>query len=527
MTGTGTGTGAGASLAAQPGWPGEAAVLASLAAQPGRPGLDLARDTGLSSGRLYPVLVRLQRAGLIEAHWSTGRRTYRLTAPAPVQRTGPALQPNADTRDQRSLRTALLWLPAALAALITTWVALTRPPHVRLSDLAVYTGAVEGLTHGASLYDFISAGDAPFTYPPFAGLLFLPLVGASPSALQLGWTLSTLVILAGLAVVLSRHAGAAGAPSRLAPAFALALVLSAPVSSNLRFGQVSLLLAALITVDVLALRQSRWQGLLIGLAAAVKLTPLIFIPMLWLTGRRRAAVLASATFAVCAALAGLALPGDSWRFWTTEISHVSRLGHITGIGNQSLNAALLRLELSAPVRSAVVLLAGGAIAALALHRAARQARSGDWFSALVLTGAAGLVLSPVSWTHHQIWLVLAALLPVAGAPWARRAWPVLVLAVMLLPLPALGPPLWSNARLLLAVTIAVLLPLSRPARPSRSCGGAASRTSSPGCRTCASPAGTSDPAAPGPPGPAPCRCSPGPSGRPPSPPGTAEVPHRR
>jgi alpha-1,2-mannosyltransferase len=223
----------------------------------------------------------------------------------------------------------------------------------------------------------------------------------------------------------------------------------------------------MIAADLLALRQSRWQGLLIGLAAAIKLTPLIFIPMLWLAGRRRAAGLATATFAVCGALGGLALPGDSWRFWTTEVSQVSRLGHITGIGNQSLNAALLRLELSAPARSAIVLLAGGGIAALALHRAAVRARAGDWFSALVLTGTAGVVLSPVSWTHHQVWLVLAALLPVAGPAWARRAWPVLVLVVMLLPVPALGPPLWSNSRLLLAVTIAALLPLARPRRSSR------------------------------------------------------------
>jgi alpha-1,2-mannosyltransferase len=422
----------------------QAAVLAGLAADPSRPrhGLDLARTAGLSSGSLYPILVRLQRAGLIEAHWSAGRRAYRLIGHPP-----PA------AAERRSARTALLWLPAALAALVTVWFALTRPAHVRLSDLAVYTGAVDGLTHGASLYDFISAGDAPFTYPPFAGLVFLPLAGAPAFALQLGWTLATLAVVAGLARLLSR---------RQAPACALVLVLSAPVASNLKFGQVSLFLAAMIAVDVLALRQSRWQGLLIGLAAAIKLTPLIFIPMLWLAGRRRAALLASATFATCGALAALALPGDSWRFWTTEMSHVSRLGHITGIGNQSLNAALLRLELSAPARSAIVLLAGGAIAALALHRAAVRARAGDWFSALVLTGTAGVVLSPVSWTHHQVWLVLAALLPVAGPAWVRRAWPVLVLVVMLLPVPALGPPLWSNSRLLLAVTITVLLPLSRP-----------------------------------------------------------------
>jgi alpha-1,2-mannosyltransferase len=426
---------------------GAAAVLTTLAAEPqsARHGADLVRQAGLPSGVLYPTLVRLQRAGLIEAHWSAGRRAYRLT--------GPPVRAHARPR---SLRPTLLWLPAALAALITAWAVLARPADVRLSDLGVYTGAVQGLTHGASLYDFISAGNAPFTYPPFAGLVLLPLAGVPALPLQLVWTLTTIGTVAGLALL----------PGRRAPAYALILVLSAPVSSDLKYGQVSIFLAAMIAIDVLTLRRSRWQGLLIGLAAAIKLTPLIFIPLLWFAGRRRAAVLATATFAVCGALAGLALPGDSWRFWTTEVSHVSRLGYITSVGNQSLNGALLRADLSAPVRSAIVLLAGGAIAALALHRAARLGRDGDWFSALVLTGAASVVLSPVSWTHHQIWLVLAALLPVRGPAWARRAWPALVVVVMLLPVPVL----WSNSRLALAITIAALLPLA-----GRSCGDAARR----------------------------------------------------
>jgi alpha-1,2-mannosyltransferase len=70
------------------------------------------------------------------------------------------------------------------------------------------------------------------------------------------------------------------------------------------------------------------------------------------------------------------------------------------------------------------------------------------------------VLSPVSWTHHQIWLVLAALLPVRGPAWIRPAWTMLVLAVMVLPVTALGTPLWSNARLLLAVAVAAAVPLA-------------------------------------------------------------------
>ncbi|MFI5936914.1 glycosyltransferase 87 family protein [Actinoplanes sp. NPDC051494] len=357
----------------------------------------------------------------------------------------------------------LLWLPAVVAALLTAWAALSRPAAIRLSDLGVYAGAVDGLRHGASLYDFISAGNAPFTYPPFAGLVFLPLAGAPALPLRIGWTIATLTTVFLLAGLLARRIRPGF--TVLAPVAAVVLMVSAPVSSTVKYGQVSLFLAAMITVDVLLLRHHRAHGVLIGLAAAIKLTPLIFIPMLWFAGRRRAALVATATFAGCGAFAALVLPGDSWRFWTSEVSHVSRLGYITGVGNQSLNGALMRFDVATPARSMIALVAGGAIAAVALWHAARLARRDDWVSALVITGAAGIVLSPVSWTHHQFWLVLAAALPVRGR--ARLLWPVLVLAVMLLPVTALGPPLWSNLRLVLAITVAVVIPFLLTTRAPR------------------------------------------------------------
>jgi alpha-1,2-mannosyltransferase len=336
----------------------------------------------------------------------------------------------------------------------------------------------------------------------------------------------------------------AGSGTVSASALGLALVLSAPVSSDLRYGQVSVFLATLVVADVLVLRGSRLHGVLIGVAAAIKLTPLIFIPMLWFAGRGRAAVTATATFAGCGLIAAVVLPGDSWRFWTVEVSRVSRLGYIESAGNQSLNGALLRFDLPPALRAVAVLIIGGTVAAVALWRAARLGRNGDWVSALIVTGAASIVLSPVSWTHHQIWLVLATLLPVrvrptaqgergCGSPQgahdpegahdpqgaldpdgarnaqgardaqsarnapagqrarnARRAWVGVVLVVMVLPVTALGPPLWSNARLLLAIVIAALLPLET-LRPSRSRSDASSPSSFPGHRTFASRSGTS------------------------------------
>ena len=363
----------------------------------------------------------------------------------------------------------VVWAAAATAGGVTAATALARPVGDRLSDLHVYLGAAAS----PSLYDF-TRGDAPFTYPPFAAMLFRALAHLPVASVQVAWTLATLAVIALIAAL--------GKPGRAGP-LALALALSAPIASNLQFGQVSVFLAGLVVVDLLALvvaqpyipaadtrlryhsRRTRWAGSLIGLAAAVKLTPLIFIPLLWCAGRRRAAITATVTFAGCAAVAALALPGDSWRFWTAEMFHVNRLGHIASAGNQSLNGMLLRFGVPESSRSLLVLTIGGAIAAIGLWRGARLARSGDWLGATIVLGAASVVLSPVSWTHHQIWLVLAVLLPVSGPAWVRAGWRMVVLAVMLLPVTGIDSPVWTNARLLLAVVVAAVVPVCRRDNP--------------------------------------------------------------
>ena len=349
-----------------------------------------------------------------------------------------------------------IWVVTVTAALATAAAAFGKPADARLTDLSVYLGAVSGLADGASLYAF-SRGAAPFTYPPFAALLVTPLTWLPVGAVQVAWTMATLAAVAGLAALVTRRRD-----STATAVVALALVLSAPVSSDVKYGQVSLFLAVLVAADFLALRRTPWHGALIGLAAAVKLTPLIFIPLLWFAGRRTAAVVAGAAFAGCAAIGAAALPGDSWAYWTDKIFQADRLGYIDGVGNQSLNGALLRLGIAADARSTLVVAIGGTVAVAALIRAVRLARRDDWLSAVIVVGAASVVLSPVSWTHHQIWLVLAVLLPVAGA---QSLWRAAVLIIMILPVPALGPPLFSESRLLLAIAVAALLPIAHAARP--------------------------------------------------------------
>jgi alpha-1,2-mannosyltransferase len=283
--------------------------------------------------------------------------------------------------------------------------------------------------------------------------------------------LGTVVLLA----VLARRdtSWPAGAPPAVPlPAIALLLFASVPVSSNLRFGQVSLFLVALVLLDALAVVPPRWRGLATGLAAAVKLTPAIFVVWFWLAGQRRVALTAAATFVAATGLAWLVLPGESVRFWFTELRNVDRVGNIATGGNQSLNGALLRWDAPDAVRVALVATVGLAVVVLALVRAVRAQRNGEPLAAVVMVGAAGLVFSPVSWTHHQVWLVLAALLPVAVGSTRtglRRAvtygWPALVLVVMVLPVTSLGGAVAGNARLWLAVAVAALVPFAAVRRP--------------------------------------------------------------
>ena len=370
-------------------------------------------------------------------------------------------------RGSRSRRLVIvgLWAAVALVAALQVVGALNRPARDRLADLHVYWGSVRMLLDGDSLYDFAAWNDAPFTYPPFAGLLLTPLALLAEDPLRILWTTATLGIVIGLAALVQRADGLRLVkPALRVPVVALLLFSSAPVSSNLRFGQVSVALVVLVLVDCLDVTPARYRGVATGIAAAIKLTPMIFVAYWWTSGQRRTAVNAVAAFSACTALAWLALPHESLRFWFNEIWNVDRVGNIATGGNQSLNAALLRLDLSDTWRMVLAVVIGLAIVIVALVRASRAYRNREPFAATVIIGAAGLVFSPVSWTHHQFWLLLAGLLAVGG----RRGtivWFGLVTALMVLPITSLGAGLpievlTGNARLLLAVAVACVVPFA-------------------------------------------------------------------
>jgi alpha-1,2-mannosyltransferase len=362
----------------------------------------------------------------------------------------------------------LIWVTAAIVAASQAWAGLSRPWSDRLSDLQVYLGGVNSWKTGGSLYDFAAAGTgAPFTYPPFAGLVFYPFAYLNTTVLMVMWTIATVVAVVVMARIVGKSASEAWqAPLKVAMAgSALLLFLAAPVSSNMRFGQVSIFLVLLVLLDTMKIVPPKFNGVAIGLASALKLTPLIFIPYLWMAGQRRAAINALGTFVVASGLTWLVLFDESMRYWTVELRDVERVGNIATGGNQSINGALLRLDYPDSVRTAAVLVIGGALVAVALWRASQMAKRGRLLAATVVVGAASLVFSPVSWTHHQVWLVLAALVPVSLIVARNWAWSALVAALMVLPVTSVGANLpggviWGNIRLVLAVLIVCLMPVA-------------------------------------------------------------------
>jgi alpha-1,2-mannosyltransferase len=327
------------------------------------------------------------------------------------------------------------------------WEALHRPLRDRQADLQVYYGAVHAVAHGGALYSYGAPNGGPFTYPPFALLLFWPVGWLPLAVLRVVWTVVTCAAVVGLAAVLFR---------RMPWLAALALLVSAPLQSNLRFGQVSVFVVLVALVDAAGLVPQRWRGVLVGLAAAVKLTPLVFVPYFLVTGQRRAALRATGAFLAAAALAAVVLPGDSVDFWTHAVFTTSRVGDVASAGNQSLNGMLLRMPVLPSHREVALAALCAVVCGAALYRSKWLYDLNRPVEAAVTTGCASLAVSPVSWTHHQVWTVLAGLLLFTRRDLPRRTAAVVVLLAMTWRVPGLSGFLSTNARGLCAVGICCL-----------------------------------------------------------------------
>ncbi|MFI7017068.1 phosphatase PAP2 family protein [Streptomyces sp. NPDC050164] len=359
-----------------------------------------------------------------------------------------------------------LWLIVAALAARQVAVVLGSPRGERLTDLETWAGPNGVLHVTGSLYD-----STRFTGTPFGGLVLKPLTRAAEQALGWGWTFGTLLLVVALGLVAARALPQPiGRRTALlaAPVAIGLLMLSLPVRNTLWLGQTSIIPVLLVLLGCFAAHGQRTSGLLIGVAAALQPTLLLFTPLLWFTGRRRAALSTGVTFAACTALAWAAMPHDSHTYWVHHMAGVGLGGRADDLGNQSLHGALLRLGLNGPLEVALFVALGAAVAVLALRRAVRYVDDGQLLLAVAITGCAAIVVSPTAWQHQLLWVLLAVVGRAGRRASDRYVWPVTVVLVMtlqarmMLPdMPSLDP-LRTNLVLLAALAAATAVPfLSR------------------------------------------------------------------
>jgi alpha-1,2-mannosyltransferase len=310
-------------------------------------------------------------------------------------------------------------------------------------DLRVYRAAGDALYHGGSPFtvDF-TPNRLPFTYTPFALLALSPLSLGRLGLVETGWWLiSAASLIATVAMVLRTTSAL---PTRRAWAVAcvmagIASLVLEPVRSNFAYAQINLILMAMVVADLTVVRPP-WRGALIGLAAAIKLTPLIYL-FYFVAGRQwRSLLRGVGVFVVATAVSWVVLPHDSVRFWFHQVFDARRTGALGVVSNQSWNGMVHRAPFHGGHTGtalwlvlSLVTLAGGAVLCRWM---VEEARTVEALLALALTE---LLISPVSWTHHWSWLVLAPM--VAAALWnVYRS--VAIALLVLLGLAIVAPYLW-------------------------------------------------------------------------------------
>lgn len=330
---------------------------------------------------------------------------------------------------------------ALLGALVTAYIVNWGVEHnpVEFMDLSVYRLGVQAWLHGQDMYGTlpptVAGNRLPFIYPPFAAIPFVPMTWVSWT---MTWWISTAISVAALALVIWLTArrvwptygwrAATLATSILLPA---SLVLQ-PVTDTLWFGQVNMLLMALVAADLLV-EKPRWpRGVLIGIAAAVKLTPAGFV-LVFLLRKDYRSTRNTVLAAVAATLLGFAANwSGSTRFWFGDTG-LGRAAQAMSANNQTVRAALERMNLPTLLQDGLWLglaaLVFGMVV-VAIRRAYRAQAPDALPLAMVLTAALILTASPTAWGHHWVYVV-PALVVLIGRGMKSFGWALAAAVVAL------------------------------------------------------------------------------------------------
>lgn len=329
-----------------------------------------------------------------------------------------------------------LLVTAALVAVALAGLRWVNPATWIFVDLHVFVRGAESVLGGRNLYA-AAPGTLPFTYPPFAALVFAPLGVLSVVTVQWVWTI---VGIASLAVIVwtSVRVSYPQVPRRRRMAWTAVLMVAAlglePVQRTLVLGQINLILAMAVLVDLFVL-PPRWRGVLIGVAAGIKLTP-AFFALAFLLRRDWPSLTRSALgFVATAAFGAVLLPSASRQYWSGGIVDLEKFGSYAVLpSNQSLRAALVRMAVPDHDIVFVLVPATVGVVVLSVFAAHRLLSRHEVLAAVTCLGAGSVLISPISWTHHWVWVV-PVLVVLAQRRW-YAALAVLVAAMFL-------PPMWA------------------------------------------------------------------------------------
>ncbi|HEX4221095.1 MAG TPA: glycosyltransferase 87 family protein [Pseudonocardiaceae bacterium] len=353
----------------------------------------------------------------------------------PIRRVPEGLARAAANRPKLVIAIVLVLLCAVVTVLVShyPWSPGSVLDGYRV-DLDVYQRGARRWLDGQNLFLPIHPARShplPFLYPPLSAILFAPfaLQPFGPASVEIT-LLSVSALACALWVVLRslRPAGTlAGRWLLLGVLLPLALLFE-PVRQTLGYGQINLLLMGMVTLDCLA-RSSRWpRGVLVGLAAAIKLTPAAFLLLFLLRKDWRALALAGVSFVVSTGIGALLDWPDSLAYWTKIAYQTNRI-NIGVVANQSITAVLMRLGLHSPVRGAVWLVLAAMVLVVAVLAIRRAINGGHLALAVSLNGVFELLVSPISWSHHWVWSVPLVVSLVALGRRSKAVLPLLAAAV--------------------------------------------------------------------------------------------------
>ncbi|GAA5060039.1 glycosyltransferase 87 family protein [Nocardia callitridis] len=297
---------------------------------------------------------------------------------------------------------------------VGTWLTFLRPNWAvfwHQIDLQVYMwGGVAAALHPTLLYDGRSPMGLPFLYPVFAAWICAELARIPIDYIGTGVVVLTLAALwlSVWSTAVLQHRKRTATTLALTIAVAAAALWLEPVQQTFRFGQLSVILMAMVLID-LALPKGRWyRGILIGIATGIKLTPAVFVVYLLITRQFKAAAVACGAFGATVAIGLWYRPAQAWQFWTTTMSSQNRIG-FAFVQNQSINGVFGRLQWSSWDDNTLAFLASGVLAIAGMAAARVAYLRGDQLLGALLAAAVMLLVSPISWTHYWVWVIPAVL----------------------------------------------------------------------------------------------------------------------